>query len=86
MTALELAEILEGMRLPAGYNNRALKDAAGELRRLLAENEALRSDAARYRWLREGCKTIDGDATRIAADVWGQEWDAAIDAAMGEAK
>jgi hypothetical protein len=37
------------------------KDAQAELRRLHAENEALRADAERYRWLRDQT-TDDGIA------------------------
>ena len=39
-------------------------------------------DAARYRWLRDGCCDKDSVATRIAQNEYGMEWDAAIDAAM----
>lgn len=78
MTALELAD-----RLASGWP--ALEDvneAVRELRRL-AE---LERDALRYRWLREGCNVVDSEAERIALRLWGQHWDAAIDAAMEQSK
>ena len=86
MTALELAEILQGMTLPRGYNNGVLDDAAAELRRLAD----LERDAARYRWLKEYYSPeCQG---RYMTDIdrgWygdGSELDEAIDAAMGGAK
>lgn len=39
-------------------------------------------DAERYRWLREGCNEKWSAASRIAADCFGMEWDAKIDAEM----
>ena len=51
-----------------------------------AELEALRADAERYRWLRDGCDDKLSEATRIAADCYGMEWDAAIDAARAALK
>ncbi|MDH0776373.1 hypothetical protein N5C96_23465 [Delftia tsuruhatensis] len=51
--ALRLAVLLEqGRWLPAGNGN-PIDEAAAELRRLDAENKALRADAERYHWLRE---------------------------------
>ena len=44
--------------------------------------EKARKDAKRYRWLRDGCDYKDTEATRIAKDEWGRDWDAAIDKAM----
>lgn len=38
-------------------------------------------DAARYRWLREGNDAKHGAARHIAVNLYGCEWDAAIDAA-----
>lgn len=38
-------------------------------------------DAARYRWLRDGCDEKHSEATRISSNCYGMEWDAAIDAA-----
>ena len=49
---------------------------------LLAEREELKRDAARYRWLRDGCDHKRSEATRIAVNLYGLEWDMAIDAAM----
>ena len=71
-------EILVGENR-GGYTSRA---ASAMLRQLLAENDALREDAERYRWLRD---------TPITYDTLPEEWqqsierrgslDAAIDAA-----
>jgi len=54
---------------------------------LLAENEALRKDAARYRWLRD--ETADGPNIQVAEwigpheyQMTGVELDSAIDAAL----
>ena len=38
-------------------------------------------DAMRYRWLREGNDAKHGAAWHIAVNLYGFEWDAAIDAA-----
>lgn len=50
---------------PGGYASevdQVMDEAAAELRRLHAENEALRADADRYRWLRdEGFAFADVD-------------------------
>jgi hypothetical protein len=51
-----------------------------ELRRLRAENEALRVDAVRYRWLRDACDNDPGNIGIEYADTLGV--DAAIDTAM----
>ncbi len=45
----------------------------------------MKRDAERYRWLRDGCNEKRSAASRIAADCYGLEWDARIDAAMAEA-
>lgn len=47
-TAMRLVE-----RLQSGWGTALRDECASELRRLHAENEALRSDAERYRWLRD---------------------------------
>ena len=39
-------------------------------------------DAARYRWLREGNDAKHGAAWHVAVNLYGCEWDAAIDAAI----
>lgn len=39
-------------------------------------------DAARYRWLREGNDAKHGAAWHVAVNLYGCEWDAAIDAAL----
>ena len=57
-------------------------EAAEAIRDRDAEIERLRKDAARYRWLRHGCDERWSRATHIAANYYGSEWDAAIDAAM----
>ena len=67
-----------------------LRDVAAELRRLSAENAALRKDAERYRWLRNQNPTryaIDLGANIIDINCKedGQyELDAAIDSVMKE--
>lgn len=48
---------------------------------LQAERDALREDAERYRWLRDGCNAKHSEATHIAKNCWGMEWDLAIDKA-----
>lgn len=77
-------------RMPAAeraLNERMAAAVEAEvLRRQAAEVEALRADAARYRWLREQIKS--GSEARVAAQamLWNHnsrtELDAAIDAAM----
>lgn len=59
------------------------------IRQLLAENDALREDAARYRWLQKTLYSEDVimDEARVVFDVSGmcpniEEFDAAIDTAM----
>lgn len=51
---------------------------------LEAQVDALKVDAERYRWLREGCDHKGGEANRIVTREYGGDWDAAIDAAMKE--
>lgn len=43
--------------------------------------ESAGADSERYRWLRDGCDDKLSEATRIAANCYGIEWDAAIDQA-----
>ena len=43
-------------------------------------------DAMRYRWLREGNDAKHGAAWHVAVNLYGCEWDAAIDAAIAAAK
>ena len=57
------------------------KKAAAELRRLHAENEALRADAERYRWLRQ-YNTVKHPKVTEAFFLGDGHLDAAIDAAM----
>ena len=43
--------------------------------------DSVQEDAARYRWLREGNDAKHGAAWHVAVNLYGCEWDAAIDAA-----
>lgn len=99
--ALELAEFFGSMKKSSHrwYDGVPVHEkAAAELRRLDAENKALRPDAERYRWLRE---THNDSCGAFAVAELGQgDWkvieevtetaehdlDAAIDAAMAAAK
>lgn len=64
--ALKLADELEAA---CPFKESAEKMAAAELRRLHAENEALRKDAERYRWLRHG----DNDEEVLRFHDWATE-------------
>lgn len=44
--------------------------------------DSVLEDAMRYRWLREGNDAKHGAAWHVAVNLYGCEWDAAIDAAM----
>ena len=46
-----------------------------------AQAANVQEDAARYRWLREGNDAKHGAAWHVAVNLYGCEWDAAIDAA-----
>lgn len=46
--------------------------------------DSVQEDAARYRWLREGNDAKHGAAWHVAVNLYGCEWDAAIDAAMNK--
>ena len=46
-----------------------------------AQADSVQEDAARYRWLREGNDAKHGAAWHVAVNLYGCEWDAAIDAA-----
>ena len=48
---------------------------------LAAPADSVQEDAARYRWLREGNDAKHGAAWHVAVNLYGCEWDAAIDAA-----
>ena len=48
------------------------------------ELDALRKDAERYRWLRDGNDNKKSAACHIAVNCYGIEWDAAIDAAIAQ--
>ena len=49
-----------------------------------ATADSVQEDAARYRWLREGNDAKHGAAWHVAVNLYGCEWDAAIDAAMNK--
>lgn len=94
----EAADVIESLRaevavlqMACSRWERALEHGADRIRNaenesdsLRAEVEALKADAGRYRWLREGCNDKASVATRIATRFWGMEWDAAIDAARAQ--
>ncbi len=46
-----------------------------------AQADSVLEDAARYRWLREGNDAKHGAAWHVAVNLYGCEWDAAIDTA-----
>ena len=46
--------------------------------------DSVQEDAARYRWLREGNDAKHGAAWYVAVNLYGCEWDAAIDAAIAK--
>lgn len=48
--------------------------------------DSVQEDAARYRWLREGNDAKHGAAWHVAVNLYGCEWDAAIDAARAAQK
>ena len=61
------------------------------IRELLAERDALKADAERYRWLRENAVSYSGRDHALElvvphrfADKWREETDAAIDAARDQ--
>ena len=65
----------------------AMETLAAEVRRLREENERLRNDAERYRWLRESVKK-SGGIIKAQSYFWNyggsrKRLDAAIDAARG---
>ena len=59
----------------------------GDLAAFDAEVEALRKDAERYRWLREGNELMVNDPSRLPREWYlGNHLDAAIDAAREKAR
>ena len=68
------------------HHKRMQFEAAAEITRLRAEAEALRKDAERYRWLRDGCNYKHSAANSIAVNRYGMERDAEIDAALDATK
>ena len=82
----EIKEILSDAGHPLTNENGNL--VSGALKELVAECEALRKDAERYRWLRDGTELEPfKSAWLIKNDIYGFTsiaMDLAIDAAMGE--
>jgi len=76
--ALRLAEILEGGS--PQFN----REAAAELRRLHAENEALRADAERWRWIADGNNFDESFALLTDPKLTTYELTQAVDAARKE--
>ncbi len=76
--ALERAERAEAVQLSAKETINTLR---GVRDRLVAERDANRRDAERYRWFR-----VKGEAEMLTGDVSADELDAAIDAAIAEGK
>lgn len=64
-TALFLADVLEDACKPVNVAEKA----AAELRRLVAENEALRADAEMYRWLRDNSNNWSWNPSKYNDDV-----------------
>lgn len=73
-------------KLVADMHLAAMGQMVGPVLGVVEDVAALRADAERYRWLRDGCDDKLSEATRIAADCYGMEWDAAIDAARAALK
>lgn len=61
---------------------RSLLDAEAAPQPTTAQADSVQEDAARYRWLREGNDAKHGAAWHVAVNLYGCEWDAAIDAAI----
>lgn len=89
MTYEDAYQWLHGDRIEYSGCRRAAEAMEAEVKRLralIATQAPARvgltddaRDAARYRWLRDGCDAKDSPATRIATRFYGIEWDAAID-------
>jgi len=69
---------------PHGECAMEIKTLQARIAELEAQVDALKVDAERYGWLREGCDHKGGEANRIVTREYGGDWDAAIDAAMKE--
>lgn len=86
MVPVELIERLRSERDAfRDSRNYLIEEISSHLSEIAELREALRSaeiDAARYRWLRDGCDEKYSPATHIAVNCYGMEWDAAIDTAM----
>ena len=81
-TAPLLARIAELEKERDEWKDNAINGGNAQyLREKIAELEA---DAKRYRWLREGCDEKGSRASRIAANLYGMEWNENIDKAMKE--
>lgn len=84
---------MEAWKSASSQDLRARGELMIQVDELKAENEALRKDAERYRWLRQASAT-DGEYTHgVCIDLWKngcgfevtlEEADAAIDTAMGK--
>jgi hypothetical protein len=75
-----MSTLIEQLENTPDVQSRA-REAAAELRRLSAENDALRADAERYRWLR----TAGAWESEIGLDALSkspEKFDAAIDAVI----
>ncbi|MNL66324.1 hypothetical protein D3C87_1907700 [compost metagenome] len=67
---------------PCHHSNYGVQDALeADNKRLKAENESLRKDAERYRWLR-GSKHFDSPQHRAFCEFYTDGLDSAIDAAI----
>ena len=83
MTVEDALSFADRMYTPASFAG----VLAAEVRRLREENERLRKDAERYRWLRESVKK-SGGIIKAQSYFWNyggsrKRLDAAIDAARG---
>lgn len=86
--------LLEDERRRYRFQIKRAEKAEADLARLTEENEALRKDAERYRWLRDNndpelwdelADINEGPSTDEQADLGASAaWDAAIDAAIKE--
>lgn len=78
-TSTELAENMRSLKKKPGWFDPLADRLWQEIEMLKAENEALRKDAERYRWLRQD----DVEQYQISTKCSEEKMDAAIDAAMG---
>ena len=64
-TAIELADAIDNSEETTGFERRC----ASMLRTLSQENEALKADAARYRWLRTNSKSWSWTPIQYNIDI-----------------